>query len=93
MALRADRRRHRLRRPPRPLADPGRRLRAALGLRPGAWILVRPDGYVAARGSLLTRPALRRALPPAGGPRPARRRGTARAGPALRATTHDFEEH
>ncbi|MFI6875851.1 FAD-dependent oxidoreductase [Streptomyces sp. NPDC050400] len=78
---------------PAPLADPGRRLRAALGLRPGAWILVRPDGYVAARGSLLTRPALRRALAPLVAPVPLADEARREPAPTLRATTHDFEEH
>ncbi|NDZ83204.1 FAD-dependent oxidoreductase [Streptomyces sp. SID10853] len=55
---------------PAPHTDPGAALRTALGLRPGAWLLVRPDGYVAARGPLLTRDALRRALAPAGPPAP-----------------------
>ena len=49
---------------PAPLADPGAALRRALGLAAGCWVLVRPDGYVAARGSVLTRPALERALAP-----------------------------
>ncbi|MEU6381116.1 FAD-dependent oxidoreductase [Streptomyces sp. NPDC046909] len=39
---------------PHPLPDPGRVLRDALGLDAGGWLLVRPDGYVAARGQLLT---------------------------------------
>jgi NADPH-dependent dioxygenase len=39
---------------PLPLADPDGRLRAALGLAPGDWQLVRPDGYLAATGSGLT---------------------------------------
>ncbi|MHB9757735.1 FAD-dependent oxidoreductase [Streptomyces sp. BYX5S] len=51
---------------PAPLADPDGALRAALGLDPGAWLLVRPDGYVAARGPVLSRAALRRALAPVG---------------------------
>ncbi|RST18385.1 oxygenase [Streptomyces sp. WAC05374] len=49
---------------PAPLADPDGRLREALGLAPGGWLLVRPDGYVAARGTALTRVALGRALAP-----------------------------
>ncbi|SBT42897.1 FAD-dependent oxidoreductase [Micromonospora auratinigra] len=36
---------------PTPLADPGGRLRADLGLRPGDWYLVRPDGYLASAGT------------------------------------------
>ncbi|MEV1026459.1 FAD-dependent oxidoreductase [Streptomyces sp. NPDC050264] len=51
---------------PAPFTDPGGALRGALGLRPGGWMLVRPDGYVAARGPVLTRAALRRALTPWG---------------------------
>ncbi|MGW1129679.1 FAD-dependent oxidoreductase [Streptomyces sp. NPDC002526] len=51
---------------PAPLADPGAALRTALGLRPGSWLLVRPDGYVAARGPVLSRTALDRALTPVG---------------------------
>lgn len=51
---------------PRPLADPGGVLRRALGLRPGGWLLIRPDGYVAAGGAALTRSALARALAPLG---------------------------
>ncbi|MET9497749.1 FAD-dependent oxidoreductase [Streptomyces sp. NPDC006552] len=78
---------------PAPLADPGRRLRAALGLRPGAWLLVRPDGYVAARGALLTRPALRRALAPLVPAVPLADQARREPGPALRTATHDLEEH
>jgi 6-methylpretetramide 4-monooxygenase / 4-hydroxy-6-methylpretetramide 12a-monooxygenase len=33
------------------LPDPDGELTSALGLDPGSWILVRPDGYVAARGT------------------------------------------
>jgi len=51
---------------PGPLADPNGRLRAALGLAPGGWLLVRPDGYVAARGRELTGADLRQALAAAG---------------------------
>ncbi|MEG8279684.1 FAD-dependent oxidoreductase [Streptomyces sp. AHA2] len=51
---------------PAPLADPDARLRSALGLADGSWLLVRPDGYVAARGEHLTRAALDRALAPLG---------------------------
>jgi 6-methylpretetramide 4-monooxygenase / 4-hydroxy-6-methylpretetramide 12a-monooxygenase len=43
-----------LRRPdgePGALADPDGRLAGALGLAPGGYLLVRPDGYVAARGT------------------------------------------
>ncbi|MFJ8546471.1 FAD-dependent oxidoreductase [Streptomyces sp. NPDC093586] len=51
---------------PAPLADPGASLRRALDLAAGCWLLVRPDGYVAARGGILTRAALERALAPLG---------------------------
>ncbi len=46
----------------RPLADPDGGLAASLGGTPGGWLLVRPDGYVAARGSLLRPAVLRAAL-------------------------------
>ncbi|MFF4911061.1 FAD-dependent oxidoreductase [Streptomyces sp. NPDC001260] len=39
---------------PGALPDPGGILRKALGLAPGGWLLVRPDGYAAARGHRLT---------------------------------------
>ncbi len=39
---------------PGPLPDPDGTLAAALGLTPGGWTLIRPDGYVAAQGPLLT---------------------------------------
>ncbi|WP_327364753.1 FAD-dependent oxidoreductase [Streptomyces sp. NBC_01296] len=51
---------------PGPLADPNGRLRQALGLVPGSWVLIRPDGYYAASGASLTGEALRRALSPLG---------------------------
>ena len=57
---------------PGPLADPGAALRTGLGARDGSWLLVRPDGYLAARGNGLTMPALDRALAPIG-PRTASR--------------------
>ncbi|WP_217247042.1 FAD-dependent oxidoreductase [Streptomyces sp. AC602_WCS936] len=47
---------------PAPLADPGGALRAALRLGAGGWALIRPDGYLAARGDLLTPAALEEAL-------------------------------
>ncbi|WP_405987806.1 FAD-dependent monooxygenase [Streptomyces sp. NBC_00986] len=59
-----------------PLADPNGRLRAALGLGPGGWLLVRPDGYVAARGTVLHRRSLARALAAAHLDRPGTRAGT-----------------
>ncbi|KPI17164.1 Pentachlorophenol monooxygenase [Actinobacteria bacterium OV450] len=51
---------------PRPLGDPEGVLRRALGMRPGGWLLIRPDGYVAAGGAALTRRALAQALAPLG---------------------------
>ncbi|WP_328776085.1 FAD-dependent oxidoreductase [Streptomyces goshikiensis] len=36
---------------PGPLADPDGGLRAGLGLVPGGWLLIRPDGYAAASGA------------------------------------------
>ncbi|MGR4885012.1 FAD-dependent oxidoreductase [Streptomyces sp. LARHCF249] len=48
------------------LADPHGRLRQALGLVPGGWVLIRPDGYFAASGASLTGGILRRALAPLG---------------------------
>ncbi|MFE7840155.1 FAD-dependent oxidoreductase [Streptomyces sp. NPDC057474] len=49
---------------PGPLPDPGGALSRALGLAAGAWVLVRPDGYLAARGDRLTRHTLAQALEP-----------------------------
>lgn len=46
------------------LPDPDGPLRAALGTPPGGWLLIRPDGYVAARGTSLTAAELDRALSP-----------------------------
>lgn len=51
---------------PGALADPRGRLRRALGLSPGGWVLIRPDGYVAATGASLTGAALRQAIAPLG---------------------------
>ncbi|WP_328973754.1 FAD-dependent oxidoreductase [Streptomyces sp. NBC_00239] len=51
---------------PRPLADADGLLRKALGLGAGGWVLVRPDGYLAAGGAELTRAGLARALAPLG---------------------------
>ncbi|MFJ8888483.1 FAD-dependent oxidoreductase [Streptomyces sp. NPDC102402] len=51
---------------PGQLPDPGGRLRATLGLAPGAWVLIRPDGYTASGGAELTTAALERALAPLG---------------------------
>ncbi|MFF9778204.1 FAD-dependent oxidoreductase [Streptomyces sp. NPDC013978] len=50
---------------PSPLPDPDGALCAALGLAAGGWALVRPDGYLAARGEFLTPAALAAALAPA----------------------------
>ncbi|GGX79794.1 oxygenase [Streptomyces minutiscleroticus] len=47
---------------PAPLADRDGRLRARLGLSSGGWLLVRPDGYICARGDRLTARALAPAL-------------------------------
>ncbi|MGW0737600.1 FAD-dependent oxidoreductase [Streptomyces sp. NPDC002851] len=49
---------------PHPLPDPDGALCRALGLEPGGWALIRPDGYLAAHGTLLTRHALDEALLP-----------------------------
>ncbi|MFD0052750.1 FAD-dependent oxidoreductase [Streptomyces sp. NPDC127168] len=49
---------------PAPLGDPDFALRRALGLPAGCWLLVRPDGYVAARGRTLTRTGLEQAVAP-----------------------------
>ncbi|MCB5165720.1 FAD-dependent oxidoreductase [Streptomyces bambusae] len=51
---------------PGPLADPEGLLTASLGLAPGGWLLIRPDGYVASGGAELTRDALAKALAPLG---------------------------
>ncbi|MEU9147938.1 FAD-dependent oxidoreductase [Streptomyces sp. NPDC048349] len=51
---------------PGALPDPDGRLRQALGLVPGGWVLIRPDGYFAASGASLTGRILRRALAPLG---------------------------
>jgi 6-methylpretetramide 4-monooxygenase / 4-hydroxy-6-methylpretetramide 12a-monooxygenase len=49
---------------PNPLVDPDGRLRRVLGAGAGGWLLVRPDGYLAARGTGLTGAQLQRALAP-----------------------------
>ncbi len=51
---------------PAPLSDPDGRLRRSLGLGPGGWVLIRPDGYLAAGGPTLTWRDLERALAPLG---------------------------
>ncbi|WP_369780489.1 FAD-dependent oxidoreductase [Streptomyces sp. R33] len=53
---------------PAPLPDPNGLLRRSLDLGPGAWVLIRPDGYIAASGTELTRRGLARALAPLGAP-------------------------
>ncbi|TQK50331.1 NADPH-dependent dioxygenase [Streptomyces sp. SLBN-118] len=47
---------------PAPLPDPDGALCAALGLVPGGWLLIRPDGYLAAHGALLSGRTLDEAL-------------------------------
>jgi NADPH-dependent dioxygenase len=56
---------------PVPLADPGQVLRADLGAAPGSWLLIRPDGYLAARGTSPADPAALAALARARGADPA----------------------
>ncbi|MFD8416644.1 FAD-dependent oxidoreductase [Streptomyces sp. NPDC059650] len=48
------------------LPDPDGRLREALALRPGGWVLIRPDGYFAAGGTSLGDWVLERAMVPLG---------------------------
>ncbi|WP_282685744.1 MULTISPECIES: FAD-dependent oxidoreductase [unclassified Streptomyces] len=57
------------------LADPGALVRKALGLGAGDWLLVRPDGYVCARGSGLAPRTAEAALDALRGRRAARREG------------------
>ncbi len=45
-----------------PLADPGAQLAASLGASRASWLLVRPDGYLAARGTRLNVAALHGAV-------------------------------
>ncbi|MDO0926691.1 FAD-dependent oxidoreductase [Streptomyces sp. TG1A-8] len=70
-----------------PLADPGHVLRADLGAAPGSWLLIRPDGYLAARGTSLTDPATLAALALAGDGRAPLAAGAARA--AAHATSQE----
>ncbi|MEU6161604.1 FAD-dependent oxidoreductase [Streptomyces sp. NPDC047130] len=77
---------------PAPLPDPGGALRTALGLPPGGWLLVRPDGYVAARGALLTRAALRGALAPLAPSEPLAGMARLEPGLVLPAPTHRPKE-
>ncbi|GGS92743.1 MULTISPECIES: FAD-dependent oxidoreductase [Streptomyces] len=51
---------------PSPLPDPDGLLRRTLALGPGGWLLIRPDGYAAAGGTVLGWRALERALAPLG---------------------------
>ncbi|MFG2718553.1 FAD-dependent oxidoreductase [Streptomyces sp. NPDC048416] len=67
------------------LPDPDGRLVADLGLGPGGWLLIRPDGYTAASGGPADDP--RRALT-ALGIRPADRHDTARATDAEEGQDH-----
>uniref|UniRef100_A0AAU3HR73 FAD-dependent monooxygenase n=1 Tax=Streptomyces sp. NBC_01393 TaxID=2903851 RepID=A0AAU3HR73_9ACTN len=78
---------------PAPLADPDARLRIALGLAPGCWILVRPDGYVAARGAQLTRTALDRAFAPLRLADPLAGEALREPGPGLPTPVHRPKEH
>ncbi|WP_431683369.1 FAD-dependent oxidoreductase [Kitasatospora sp. KL5] len=55
------------------LPDPDGALRADLGLPPGGWLLVRPDGYLCARGGPLAPADLAEALDVLRGIRPAAR--------------------
>ncbi|WP_327358790.1 FAD-dependent oxidoreductase [Streptomyces sp. NBC_01304] len=77
---------------PAPLADPDSRLRGALGLAPGGWLLVRPDGYVAARGAVLSRGALGRALAPIGALAPLAEPARVEPGPQLPVPAHRLKE-
>jgi len=47
---------------PGPLSDPGDLLRDGLAAEPGSWLLIRPDGYLAARGTDLRTNPPERAL-------------------------------
>ncbi|QIS10035.1 FAD-dependent monooxygenase [Nocardia arthritidis] len=47
-----------------PMVDPYRRLRRALRAPDGGWLLVRPDGYLSARGDALDRTVLAEAFAP-----------------------------
>jgi NADPH-dependent dioxygenase len=78
---------------PAPLTDPDGTLRAALGLAPGCWLLIRPDGYVAARGTLLTRAALDRALAPLRPAAPLAGEAPHEPGLVLPAPAHRPKEH
>jgi NADPH-dependent dioxygenase len=70
---------------PAPLPDPDARLRTALGLARGCWVLVRPDGYVAARGNQMTRSVLDRAFAPLRLAAPLAGEAVREPGPGLRA--------
>ena len=55
----------------RPLPDPSGRVRADLGLGPRGWLLVRPDGYLAARGDDFSVGAVTDSIPGVGAARSA----------------------
>ncbi|MDK0524603.1 FAD-dependent oxidoreductase [Streptomyces sp. ML-6] len=78
---------------PAPLADPDGRLRSALGLAPGGWLLARPDGYTAARATALTRDALGRALAPLRPAEPLAEAARTEPGLALPAPAPRLKEH
>ncbi|MFG2986914.1 FAD-dependent oxidoreductase [Streptomyces sp. NPDC048258] len=77
---------------PAPLPDPGGVLRDALGLASGGWVLIRPDGYLAASGPELTGRRLTRALDVLG-PVPLQRSSVGSPAPAdtVEATTRVLE--
>ncbi|MFB6714041.1 FAD-dependent oxidoreductase [Streptomyces sp. NPDC056358] len=78
---------------PAPLTDPDGRLRTALGLAPGGWLLVRPDGYTAARATALTRAALGRALAPLRPAEPLADAARPEPGLVLSDPIHRLKEH
>jgi NADPH-dependent dioxygenase len=50
----------------RPLPDPSGRVRVDLGVGPRGWLLVRPDGYLAARGDDFSVGAVTASIPGVG---------------------------
>ncbi|MFF0066931.1 FAD-dependent oxidoreductase [Streptomyces sp. NPDC005279] len=78
---------------PAPLRDPDNTLRTALGLAPGGWLLLRPDGYTAARGSTLTRSSLARAVAPLGPAEQLAEAAMPEPGPVLPASSRSSKEH